>query len=271
MDRPAVPPQADAGDVEIPAFHFRQVKLEDIGLFAKAGLDYLQILFVTMSEDVVKSPYWPEQLMGYLPPFLRYSTSIDTVIPESVKRRLVLMQKEEWQKRWLYPLYREYHRVEYGHFLMKKAMDFLCRNEKKQIPLHVYVLGYEEFVPQIIQPYMRRIRGIICYTAGRQRALEEYVEVLCEEEGLAADCRLLQGEEMSRLRLICEKPAVVLDLTGEEKVIPVKVREPLAWIDMDANEGKRAKIEGRFPKTMYFSMKEEWGILDTMDKNGYNT
>ena len=275
---------------KMPAFHIRQIK-------GQYGMEEgRQLLLVTIPREIHRQyRNWPAELVAYLFPFLGYSASIETVTDPSVISWLEEKQlKEQWEREWIYPPYLDYYREEYAVYLMDRAVKYLNRANGQMLPdkvqsmqqMHVYVLGYEHFVPEVIKPYLQCIRTLTfivpektaeAHDGSRQTHtggynLEEYLEVLCEEEGLAASLRTLQMPRGFRgLRLPCVKPALILDLSGEEKVLPENGGQSVSWVDMDAFEHKSYRIKASNAETAYFSMKEEWRSLDTERKNRYNT
>lgn len=249
----------------VSMFHIMPVRMWEVPQGMGGGMDNLQILYVTIPLCTGRKWGSPMQLAAYLVPFFGYSTSIETILHSSMDRYLLKECREEWQHSWPYPIFREYRRLEYGQFLMGKGMEYFTEL------INVYVLGYEEFTPQMLKPYLKKIKSLTFFVTEGQCGLEDYLENLYEEEGLAADCRILLQKEFCRLRLWCEGTALVIDFSGEEKIIPSSVNGRLVWLDMDSNETKKRKIEGRCAESAYFSMKEAWGRLDTAWKNRYNT
>lgn len=249
---------------ELAVFHIRQCK-------GQCGLgEGTQLLFVTIPwEADLQYRCWPVELAAYLQPFFGYSASVETVVDRSVigwmeEKKL----KKQWEQSWCYPQYRDYHRIEYAAYLVEQAMKCIRQ-------VHMYVLGYESFVPEVIAPFLKSIKTLtflLPQSLWDECELEDYREILCEEEGLAASLRILEEPRAYKgLRLYCLTPALVLDLSGEEKVLPDGSGRDVFLIDMDSQEAKRRKIESGSAETAYFSMKEEWRRLDTVGKNGYNT
>ncbi len=230
----------------------------------------IQILYVTIPWDIQKRYVcWPRELPGWLFPFFGYSASMETVMDQSVEKWLREHDcRADWERFWPYPAYGEYHRLEYAEVLFVKAMEKLAAKQ-----VHCYVLGYEDFVPQVLAPFLRRIKALTFIIAENiPGKLTEYLENLAWEEGLAASLQHLEDKTgYRRLRLECHEETVVLDFTGEEKAAPVNASKSIAWIDMDSKEMKKHRILMNSRETVYFSMKEEWGRLDTAGKNGYNT
>ena len=274
-------------------FHIRQCK-------GQWGLtEGTQLLCVTIPwEADLQYRCWPVELKAYLQPFFGYSSSIETVVDHSVTGWIKEKKlKEQWEQSWCYPQYRDYHRIEYAAHLVERAMKYLlARYQAKQYQaaqyqsvkypytdakgqgmqqVHMYVLGYESFVPDVIAPFLNKIKTLTFYLPQsllEECGLEDYREILCEEEGLAAGLQILEEPRAYKgLRLCCLTPALVLDLSGEEKVQPDSSGRDVFWVDMDSQEAKRRKIAWGSAETAYFSMKEEWRRLDTVGKNGYNT
>lgn len=246
----------------MPVFHINQLRDQT--------REDLRLLYVTVPWDIEKRyACWFRELPGWLIPFFGYSSSIETVCDITLEQWLKEKgMKEEWVKLWPYVSYREYHRLEYARVLFAKGMEQFGGQQ-----IHCYVLGYEDYVPQILAPFFRRLRTLTFIIAGEHpMQLERYLEQLAWEEGLAASLQRLEDKTgYRRLRLECAAPALVLDFTGEEKVAPAGAFQSLVWIDMDSIEAKKHKILVKSRETTYFSMKEEWGRLDTVSKNGYNT
>lgn len=258
---------------EPAVFHIRQCR-------EKWGIgEGRQLLFVTIPRQAdLQYHSWPEELTAYLQPFFGYSASIESVADRSVIRWMEEKKlKEKWEQEWCFPQYKDYHRMEYAAYLLNRAVKGMCAGAQGQelLQMHLYVLGYESFVPEVIAPYLNQIRALTFLLPRRtweECGLEEYREMLCEEEGLAAGLRILEEPRGYKgLRLQCFTPALVLDLSGEEKLLPDGSGRDVFWVDMDAQEPKRRKIESVSAETAYFSMKEEWRRLDTAGKNGYNT
>lgn len=245
-------------------FHIRQIR-EGAALW-----EGMQILYVKVPWEIDRTyACWPRELAGWLLPFFGYSASVETVCDVTVERWLKEKEvQESWEDVWPYPVYREYHQKEYAGHLLAKAMRQLTERQ-----VHFLVLGYEPFLPEVMTPYVRMMKTLTFVVEGEvQKHLSDYLEELCNEEGLAADLRVLEDKtEYRRLRLERPGPSVVLDLAGEERIAPVSASKGVFWIDMDSQDKKKHKILVKFSETAYFSMKEEWGRLDTASKNGYNT
>jgi hypothetical protein len=174
----------------------------------------------------------------------------------------------KWEDIWPYPEYADYHRRVYADMLLYKGLERITAPQAS-----FYVMGYEEFVPQILAPHMKKIRNLTFFVAGKvPELLEDYLRELSEEEGLAADLRVTEeGTGYRRLRPECEPQSVILDFSGEERLVPAGGNADTVWIDLGSSEIKKQKILTKSAETAYFSMKEEWGRLDTVSKNGYNT
>lgn len=246
------------------------------------------------------------QLAVWLIPFLNHSSSVDTVLDPTMQKWLTQQGlSKRWQTLWPYPEFTDYRRAEYAELLFGKAIQYVSASQTsmgKEL-INVYVLGYDTYVPKLFLSCFRRIKsltfiqsrgdspkgltGVRYAQEAMQRAhLEAYLEYLYEEEGIAANCKILEeGQKYRNLRLQCEVPAIVLDMTDEVRVAPMGKGSGISWIDMSSSDEKRRRLEARNAGVCYYSMKEEWrkqknsvntpeenlNSLDTTVKNGYNT
>lgn len=192
----------------------------------------------------------PWELKEYLPPFMRYSSSVDTVYDISMslwlkKRRLT----EWWSRAWPYPEYRNYHQKDY-------AMQLLQKGASVHKTGHFFVLGYEDFVPEALMPHVKSMKSLTFLVRREYEALEDFMEELNEEYGLAAALRVVPDDGL--LCPECAFPATILDLSGERKVEMSHVKEGGIWLDMDSSEEKRRRAEACGGQMAYFSVKKEW-------------
>ena len=228
------------------------------------------MLHVTIPWNIDRSyACWPRELARYLIPFFGYSSTVETVCDHSVERwRKEKNCEKQWEAVWAYPAYTDYHRKEFADVLLGKGME---RVRERQADF--YVMGYEEFVPKVLAPYYKKMRTLTFFVSGKVPwQLEAYLQELSREEGIAADLKVSEDRSGYRnLRPEISEGSVVLDLSGEEKIMSADTAKGGIWIDMDSLESKKRKILTNSAETAYFSMKEEWGRLDTANKNGYNT
>lgn len=146
---------------------------------------------------------------------------------------------------------------------------------------HFVILGKAECIPRLMLQYVQRMKSLKWVLLQRQygEAEEELVEEIYEEYGLAVEVRLLEEEgDWRRMRLACKIPMVLVDFCEEEKISAADVARGSIWLDMNASEVKRCRLEDRNTGIAYFSLKKEWKRpqnalyqLDTNSKNGYNT
>ncbi len=152
----------------------------------------------------------------------------------------------------------------------------------RYISLHHFTfLGRVHFMPRLLLPYVKRMKSMRWILPMRLygEAEREIVEDICEEYGLLVEVQLLECEEdYRRLRLTGLQPQMIVDFSGAEKISAADLPEGSIWLDMEACEAKRTRIEERDQKILYFSLKKEWKqpqkalfYLDTAHKNGYNT
>ncbi len=257
-----------------PSFHITPLQGEDLvqKMRGKPDDDWesIRLLLVTVPWDIDTCySCWPAELSRYLIPFFGYSSCVETVCHVTVERWM----KEKgggtrWEDIWPFPEYTDCHRRMYADLLLQKGLE---RVTALRVPFCVF--GYEQFVPRILAPHLKKIKKLTFFVVGRvPELLEEYLRELSQEEGLVADLRVLEAEiGYRRLRPECEPQSVILDFSGEERLVPAAGTAGIIWIDLDSSEIKKQKIITKSVETAYFSMKEEWGRLDTVGKNRYNT
>ena len=236
-----------------PLFHFRLEK--DNPAKGIPALLYISLPWARMD---------PWELSAYLPPFLGYSSSIDTVYDSSVENWLGKRGlRVWWHQHWPYPEYEDYRRKEYARYLLERGADGKKSGANpesgpgEELLRHFLVLGYAPFLPELLEPYLKGMKSLSFLTGREEPELERFVETVYEEYGLAVSCRV----PMERRFLVqpeCPRPSLILDLSGESRLSPVNVAEGSVWLDMDSCEEKRRRIEG-CGRLSYFSMKKEWG------------
>lgn len=260
-----------------------------------------QLLVVTLHENT-RGERWVCELQDYLRAFYGYSVSVESLTAPGFDSWLLQNHyKAVWEKQWQIPPFLGFRRCEYAVFLLEKvAKDLRNRysTEKLRFYLTVIVLGFEGFVPEVLEPYLSWIHELLILqrketltktgqqagtnqaglkqsgiqqTGSRQTAPEAYLIHLAETEGLAVNYRLAESEKSLLCLRETERPILVLDLSGEPRFLPEGTGKEVYWIDMDASDEKNHRFSLICPKIQYFSMKEEWRRLDTARKNGYNT
>lgn len=207
---------------------------------------------------------WAEELAQYLSPYLYRSGACYYVCAPDVERWL---SKEKlwgwWQEHWPIPAFPEFHELPFVDALMKHntLTDYL-------------VLGYAPCVLTILRRNARHIRSLRLVLEEAPGELEELLEDLNEEYGLAAAVQLLSdmpagGEASFRSqRIFCLLPSVVLDFSKESHILTADIARDSIWLDMDSQEEKRRRIEERNTGIHYFSMQKEWKELYDGLKNG---
>lgn len=247
-----------------PFFHIRRVKEE--------MREDCEFLAVTVPRALLD----PWELGGYLAPFLKFRSSVDTVYDPALENWLTGRKLAGWwRKNWPYPDFADFHRADYAAFLWKQAVQAGGGTQ------YVFVLGFEDFVPGLLAPCLRNLKSLCFVVDEMCGPLESFMEDAYEEYGLAVTCDAGRGWRPLR----CGFPALVLDLSGEVKSAAAELSAGSVWLDLDAMEGKRRRLENR-PGVRYFSIRKEWErmgrraeegvflnpqILDTIGKSGYNT
>lgn len=220
-----------------------------------------------LSEEDLKT-VWIQELSEYLKPYL--SAACYSICDDSVEKWLRKENLTEWWSRnWPvceFTGYREWY----------LADELLREARKASLPAHFLVLGYEDCVPGLINTCVRQMKSLRFVLTGPCEPLQDYLEELCEEYGLAANVQLLQQEDRQKgpfyhYPVVCTCPSVILDFTGEDMLYTADTAKGSIWLDMDSMEKKRRRIEDRDTGIRYFSMKKKWKKVDTTSKNGYNT
>ena len=146
---------------------------------------------------------------------------------------------------------------------------------------HFLVLGQARCLAEILYTCAGKMKSLKWILPARQfrEELQELVEDIYDEYGLAVDVHLLEDEDAYRkTRISCALPTVVLDFSEADRVPTADIAKGSLWLDMASSEEKRRRIEERNTGIHYFSLKKEWKQpqkalfhLDTNSKNGYNT
>lgn len=101
--------------------------------------------------------------------------------------------------------------------------------------------------------------GIV--TSAYSSQAEELAEEIWEEYGLNATL----ADSFSELNFPEHYPLLVLDASGETKLNLHKLAEGSAWLDLCSDTAKRRRIESRYKKIVYFSLKKELETLQYLD------
>lgn len=171
---------------------------------------------------------------------------------------------EWWKEYWPYPEFDGYHEFPYAEELLAYGHS-----------PHFLILGYDRLVPELILSHIRKMKSLRLILDYLPKDLEGFLEDLYEEYGLAATFQLLpetQEHPYRSARILCSRPSVVLDFSGEGRMLTSGVVKDSVWLDMDSMEEKRRRIEERDTGILYISLKKQWAQgLDTPIKNRYNT
>ena len=173
----------------------------------------------------------------------------------------------------------------YGELVFREKEGNLHKgrgwNGKRELPSHFIVLGQTASVQEILYELVDGIKSLKWILPARlyREEQQEFVDILYEDYGLAAEVKLFEeAESFAKVYPFCRVPTVILDFSEMDKVPVVDVAKGSIWLDMAASEEKRRRIEDRNTGIWYFSLKKEWkhpqkalNYLDTTSKNGYNT
>lgn len=101
--------------------------------------------------------------------------------------------------------------------------------------------------------------GIVRASFGSQA--EELAEEIYEEYGLNVSL----ADSFSELTFPSHYPMLVLDAAAEPKLDLRRLSEGSVWMDLCSETAKRRRIESRYPKIAYFSLKKELEALQYLD------
>lgn len=156
----------------------------------------------------------------------------------------------------------------------EKWVDYLMRYGTWA---HYVILGNTPCLTEVLPRYVKGMKSLRLFLRENEfdEALEELLDMLFEEYGLAPDIHFLEENTGYRkLPAFGALPCNILDFSREEKVNCQSVPPDSIWIDFDALEEKRRRFESRGARIHYFSLQKEWKLLrnlDTFSKSGYNT
>lgn len=232
------------------------------------------IVYVDIPEDykpveypmqIPPPPPWAIELLQYMQPYVWKNPMSYVICDPSVDKWL---KKEGywgwWQQCFPLPEFQDYYRREFLDCLLEQAEETYRQSLLGQLADYL-VLGYDVSVLQMLWyrgKYIRSLRFLLPYIP---EELEEWMEDFYEEYGITA--ALQEGYQ----KIVCKSPSVILDFSGKTSLATVGVAPGSVWIDMDSQEEKRRRIEGRDTGIHYFSMKKHWKGIDTLYKNRYNT
>lgn len=173
------------------------------------------------------------------------------VYEDFLRRRLDTEEgRTLWSARWQIPEFEDYRDSGWVELLMRRAVSD-----------HYVIVGYADCLPELLYRRSRQMRSVrwILREGQYTDEMERFVGDFYEESGLALEIRLIGAEESwTRMRPFSAVPANILDCSGEERLSACDVAAGSVWLDMDAMDGKRRRIEARNPQITYFSMKKEW-------------
>lgn len=243
----------------------KDVRSDETGnrLCIRKSAKFTGLIYVSVPEQMGASA----ALVDWLLPFWIHSSEVSTVYDASFLEWIRCKNGlPMWRNNWPFPEYCGYHQKQYADHLLRQAVDALNRagngsDIQDRCIFHMYILGYERLIPQVLQPYISRIKSLtfVLGVKDDRKMLEEYLEDLYEEEGLAANCVFFAPEQMAGSSMFFyQKPAVVLDLTGDARRMLWEQGDGICWIDMDSLDEKRKRFAARCSEAVYFSMKEIW-------------
>ncbi|MCM1326156.1 MAG: hypothetical protein NC094_02455 [Bacteroidales bacterium] len=140
----------------------------------------------------------------------------------------------------------------------EKWADYLMRYGSWS---HYVVLGNAPCLGTLLPKYVKKMKSLRLFLKESEfdEGLEEVLDLLFEEYGLAADIQFLEEDAgYKKLPIFGAFPCNVLDFSGEEKVLFRAAAPGSVWLDFDGLEEKRRRSELRGSAVHYFSLVKEW-------------
>lgn len=180
-----------------------------------------------------------------------------------------LQEPELWRSKWKLPFYYAYSSPENLKWILE-SLGSSVRFSK------ACVLGYGAGMREWIGPLAHRVQGMDFYLEFSTKGMEDIQEWLLEEYGMLTQIKLVERDGFGKLRLYNERPVLVIDYSGNNKLAGRELAKGSVWVDMEASESKRHLMENRVTGAEYLSLKTIWQremleTLDTVSKFAYNT
>lgn len=194
-------------------------------------------------------------LLAEMKPFLEDNNQCFTVYDETMEKWLGRQEqdfREVWNQLWPYPVLEDFRE----ECFIRELFAGSCL-------AHYVVLGFDTSLPEMLVQRARHMKSLQFYVNSlseyHQELLEEFLEDFYEDYGIAAGVQ----EREERARLICHLPSVILDFSGEAKILTADVAKGSIWLDMDSMEEKRRRLEERNTGITYLSIKKLWKMAGT--------
>lgn len=174
-----------------------------------------------------------------------------------------------WRRLWHLPMYDAFYERKNAEYMIGKV-------KREAFPEEVWILGYGAEIKELVLQIAGKIRNLTFWVEFVTRSLERLTEELEEELGLVCQIRLVAPGAMKKERFFSDKPVLVLDYSGKEKLSVTGLGKGSFWLDMNSAESKRHGMEDRKTGINYISMKKLWQedmlqTLDTISNIEYNT
>ncbi|MCM1536511.1 MAG: hypothetical protein NC126_11365 [Clostridium sp.] len=151
-----------------------------------------------------------------------------------------------------------FNKWQFTDYREEKWVDYLMQNGNL---LHYVILGNASCLWEVLPKYAKRMKSLKFFLRESEfnEELQELLEFLFEEYGLAADTHFLEGDAGYRkLPVLGALPCNILDFSGDEKVFFQGAPPGSVWLDFDGSEEKRRRFELRGSAVHYFSLMKEW-------------
>jgi hypothetical protein len=185
-----------------------------------------------------------EALSPYDMPLTIYDEAVSAWLRADGRSRL-------WRSLWPYATFYGYREPQYADLLLRETH---CA--------HYLILGYDADLFTLLQPYFCRMKSLRFVLDYYPADLDDQIDTLYEEFGLTASARVLPASDddhpYRNERIECPLPSIVLDYSNETIFRGLSIMEGSVWIDMDAMDDKRRRMEEYHEKLTYLSLKKLW-------------
>lgn len=198
---------------------------------------------------------WIRELYGYLRVYQLQSPACYTVCDRSVEKWLKKEHLYEWwQESWPISSFVNYRETYFARELMEQAKLS-----------HYIILGYDPYLPELLKAhvrYMKTLRFVL--TSAPEEELDDFLENCYDEYGLTASVEQVEprrGHEDTPFygyQVKSAVPSMIIDYSNEIRLFTADLARGSLWLDMDALEEKRYRMEERNTGIQYISMKKKW-------------
>lgn len=151
-----------------------------------------------------------------------------------------------------------FNKWQFTDYREAKWVDYLIQNGNL---FRYVILGNAPCLWEVLPKYAKRMKSLRFFLRESEfnEELQELLEFLLEEYGLAADIHFLEETaSYKKLPLLGNLPCNIWDFSGDEKASGEAAPPDSIWLDFDGLEEKRRRFELRRVRVHYFSLVKEW-------------